>query len=268
MFSWLTFPMGYCSPRFPHGPLQRDGVNLQVQATEVPGHRGEKALSSSTFAKFQIFEENLWEHFFLYGFVCSELNQLSVLAVFSFLRKPTTKPTTVIFPASSKQQPDCCHKPEWCRVTDTSSCVLILLSSASLKGKWMEKHIQRYKSPQALWSEMGEEPCWEIPHGTWCCLSSPGLIYQWRETGREAPARFLFIFSPVAEPVGPVPSCCQQCAWVTVGGLWDGLLDLSSCRAGNSTWIFFYFLFSSENCPCYDEPGTPTVSPHAISVIS
>lgn len=174
--------MGCCSPRFPHGPLRRDGVHLQVQATEVPGTQSrvmqEKTLSSSTFGKFQ---ENLWEHFFLYGFVGSELNQLSVLAVFSFLRKPTTKPTTVIFPVSSKQQPDCCQKPEQCGVTDTSSFVLTLLSSVSLKGKWTEKHIQRYKSPQPLRSEMGEEPCWEIPRGTWCCLFSPDLIHQWEK---------------------------------------------------------------------------------------
>lgn len=76
-------------------------------------------------------------------------------------------------------------------VTDTSSFVLTLLSSASLKGKQMEKHIQRHKSPQSLRSSMGEEPCWEIPRGTWCCLLSPGLIYPWRETSREDFCSFL-----------------------------------------------------------------------------
>lgn len=196
--------------------------------------------------------------------LCPELNRFSVLAVFSFLRKPPTKPTIVIFPASFKQQSDCCQKPEQYGVTDISSFVLTFLSSASLKGKWTEKHIQRYKSPLPLRSEMGEEPCWEIPHGTWCCLFSPGLIYQWRETGREAPARFLFIFGLAAESVGPVPSCCHQCAWVTLGGLWAGLLDFSSCRAGNNTWKFFFsFLFSFESCPWWALEHS-----HAFSVIS
>lgn len=231
------------------------------------GHAGEGTFKQHIWRVSGFWGKSLGA-FFLYGFVCSELYQLPAPAVFSFLRKPTTKASTVIFPASSKQQPDCCQKPERCGVTNTSSFVLTLLSSASLKGKWTEKHIQRYKSPQSLRSEMGEEPCWEMPRGTWCCLFSPGLIYPWRETGREAPARFLFIFGLAAESVAPVPSSCQQCAWVTVGGLWAGLLDLSSCRAGNSTWIFFTFFFLLKAVLAMMSSGASTVNPHVPSVIS
>lgn len=73
---------------------------------------------------------------------------------------------------------------------------------------------------------------------------------------------FLSIFVLAAESVGPVPSWCQQCAGVTTGGLLADLLDLSSCRGGNGTWIVSFFFLLKAVLAAMSSVAS-TVNPHA-----
>lgn len=184
------------------------------------------------------------------------VHQLSVLAFFPFLRKPTTKPTRVFFLTSSKQQPACCWKAERCGVTDTSSFVLTPLSSASLKGKWTE-NIFKDTNHHSLSDLRWERSSADKPHvkpETVSVFPRPDTLME-TQPGK-LPQHFWPCCWVYRTSLKLVPAMCMgDHRW-----LWAGLSDPSSCRAGNSTRLFL--LFPTKSCPCCDELcGIPCKSP-------
>lgn len=191
------------------------------------------------------------------------LSQSVISAGIFFLPQKTTNKTNHSIFSSQLQAAACLLLGT--RAVQSDSYIFLCVDTpffSIIKRKMNWKHIQRYKSPQSLRSVMGEEPCWEIPCEAWCCLCFPQAWYIDGETGREAPAAFLFIFVLAAESVGSVPSWCQRCAGVTTDGLLAGLFDLSSCRGGNGTWIFSFFFLLKAVLAAMSSVAS-TVNPHA-----
>ena len=177
------------------------------------------------------------------------VNQLSMLAFFSFLQK-TTKTTTAFF-----LQAAACPLLEIRAVLGDRNILLCVDTPffSIIKRKMNWKHIQRYKSPQSLWSETGEEPCWEIPRETWCHLCFPQAWYIDGERDRQGSSCSIFVhFWP----------CCWVCRTSTklvpakCMGDHDWTMSWPSGPLLEQGWkqhLELFLLFPNKSCPCCDE---------------
>lgn len=187
--------------------------------------------------------------------------------IFSLPQKINDKTNQSIFRTISKQQPACCWKPEQCGVTDTSSFVLTPLSSASLKGKWTEnifKDTNHHSLLDLKWERSSADKPHVKPEAVFV-FPKPDTLME-RDTAREAPTAFLFIFGLAAESTGPVPSCSQQCAWVTTGAY--ELAFPTPPHAGLETALCYSFFFLLKAVLAVMSSVASPVNPHAHQAAS
>lgn len=257
VFPWSTFPMGYCSLTFPHGPLRRDSVYLQLQATEVPGTQGtamqEKALSSSMFGRFQVFEENLWEHFFSLWLCMLWVQSVIIASSFFLPQKTNNKTNHSNF--SSQFQAAAWLLPET-RAVQSDRYIFLCVDTAffsiikrKVNGKTYSK-IQITTVSQ-IWNGRGallRNPTWNLMLSLFLRLDIS------MERDRQGSSCRIFVhFWP----------CCWVCRT-------SAKLVPAACMGDHGrimSWPFgpllmqgwkyhldsFYFLFPFESCPCYDE---------------